>query len=98
MADATHKDPRHVDGTDRKTPISPAPIPAGQDTARWPATESAKPVTGRAGGPIHESRPVLDAYGAGTELSAALGCYARLLNAAPGTQYLLPEPQMTAEH
>jgi len=22
----------------------------------------------------------------------------RLLNAAPGTQYLLPEPQMTAKH
>ena len=42
MADATHKDPRHVDGTDRQTPISPAPIPAGRDTARRPATESAR--------------------------------------------------------
>jgi len=42
MADATHNDPRHVDGTDRQTPISPAPTLAGQETARRPATESAR--------------------------------------------------------
>jgi hypothetical protein len=46
MTDVTPEDPWHVDGADRQTLISPAPIPPGQDTAQRQATEPARGADG----------------------------------------------------